>query len=143
MIFFGSVWLFLDILTSLTFLKVVLNGLKQNIFNGYKTCDAWDGRIIMFNLNSYACSIASNVTWLPWPSKTNKCQLVKDIPLGTNFFKKIKKLLEQEKKTSKLSFTLLCKVLVCKIWCNHPILFHLWKCKTMVKHMLQHLLHNL
>jgi hypothetical protein len=43
---------------------------------------------------------------MPWPSKTNKCQLVKDIPLGTNFLKKTKNFLNEKKKHP--SFLLQC-----------------------------------
>jgi hypothetical protein len=36
--------LLLDIITSLTFLNVILNDLKQDTFNGCRTCDMWDGK---------------------------------------------------------------------------------------------------
>jgi hypothetical protein len=52
--FFSSMKLFLDILTSLTFLNVILNDLKQDTLNGCRTCDVWDGKVIKSNLNSYA-----------------------------------------------------------------------------------------
>jgi hypothetical protein len=54
---------------SLSFLKIVLKGLKQVTSKG---CNAWDvceGKIIVFNPNVYACSIASKVRWDPWPSR--------------------------------------------------------------------------
>jgi len=47
-------WLFIDIVASLTLLNVILNGLKQYIFNDCRICDVWDGNA-MFNVNSYAC----------------------------------------------------------------------------------------
>jgi hypothetical protein len=50
----SSMWLFIDIVASLTLLNVILNGLKQYIFNGCRTCDVWDGNA-MSNLNSYVC----------------------------------------------------------------------------------------
>jgi hypothetical protein len=74
----------------LTFLNVVLKVLKQNTSNGYNACDVCDGNVIMFNQNSFACSIASNVIWLPCPSRINNCRLLKDTPLGTDLLKKDK-----------------------------------------------------
>jgi len=46
--------LFLDIIISSTFLNVILNELKQDTFNGCKTCDVWDDMVIKFNPNSCA-----------------------------------------------------------------------------------------
>jgi hypothetical protein len=86
----NSMWLFLYIVTSLTFLNDILNGLKQNIFNVCRTCDVWDGKVIMSNPNSCACFIICKVKWLPCPSRTNKCLLIKDISFETNFLKKKK-----------------------------------------------------
>ncbi len=86
----GSMWLFLDIAAFLTFLNVVLNGLKQDTSNGCKTCDVWNGKIIMSNPKSCACSTLSRVIWLPCPSKTNKCWLVRDNPPGIDFLNKVK-----------------------------------------------------
>jgi hypothetical protein len=37
-ILFSSLWLFLDMDAFLTFLNVVLNALKQDTFNGWRTC---------------------------------------------------------------------------------------------------------
>jgi hypothetical protein len=68
-ILFGSMWLLIDIATSLTFLNVVLKGLKQDTFNGCNACDMCNDNVIMFNPNSFACSIASRVT-----SLVEKCQ---------------------------------------------------------------------
>jgi len=73
MILLGSMWLLLDKGTSLNFFNVLLNGWKQNTNNGCRTCDVWDGKVIMSNPNSCACSIASRVTWLACPSTINKC----------------------------------------------------------------------
>jgi hypothetical protein len=72
MILLGSMWLLLNKVASLNFLNVVLNGWKQNTYDGCKTCDVWDGKVIMSNPNSCACSIASTVTWLGCPSRINK-----------------------------------------------------------------------
>ncbi len=58
MVLFGSMWLPLDIVASLAFLNVVLNGLKQDTFNGCRACDVWDNKVIMSNPNSYACCSA-------------------------------------------------------------------------------------
>jgi hypothetical protein len=76
------------ILASLTFLNVVVKGLKQNTSNRYITCDVCDGNVIMSSPNSFAYSIASRVTWLPCPSRINKCWLPRDIPLGIDLLKK-------------------------------------------------------
>jgi hypothetical protein len=43
----------------------------------------------------------------------------------------------------KLSFALPCRFLISRIWFNNLVVFHLWKCRTLVKHLLQHFLHNL
>jgi hypothetical protein len=65
---------------ALSFLNVILKGLKQKTSNGCNACDVWDGSVSMSNLISLACSIASKVTWLPCPSKINKCLLMNDTP---------------------------------------------------------------
>jgi len=59
-IFFSSMRLFLDIITSSTFFYVILNDLKQNTLNSYRTCDVWDGNLIKSNPNSYAYSHYEN-----------------------------------------------------------------------------------
>jgi hypothetical protein len=89
-ILFSSMWLFLNIYASLTFLNVVLNGLKQYTCNGCRTCDVWDGKVIMSNPKVYVYSIIYGVTWLPCPFITNKCLLVKNIPLIIDFLNKDK-----------------------------------------------------
>jgi hypothetical protein len=48
---------------------------------------------VMYEMVMYLCLTQTlvlvllflKVTWLPCPSKTNKCWLIKDIPLGTYF----------------------------------------------------------
>ncbi len=79
-----------DIVTSPTFLNVVLNGWKQDTFNGCNACDVYDGSVIMFNFNSFAYSIASKIMWLPCPSRINKCSLVRNTPPRIDFLKKNK-----------------------------------------------------
>jgi len=54
--------LFLDMATFLTFLNVVLNGLKQDTSNDSRSCDVWDGRVIMSKFISCACDTTSKVT---------------------------------------------------------------------------------
>jgi hypothetical protein len=39
-----------------------LNGLKQNTFNGWRSCDVWDGKVIMFKPISCACDIVYKIT---------------------------------------------------------------------------------
>jgi hypothetical protein len=117
-ILFDSMWLFKNIITSLTFLNVVLNGLKWNSSNGCKTCDVWDGKVIFSNLNSCVYSIVFKVTWLPCPSKINKCLLVKKFHLDQISWQKLE-FLEQKKRSSKIFFALPRMSLESKIWCNH------------------------
>jgi hypothetical protein len=49
-----------------------------------------EGKVTISNLNVYACSIASKVTWDPWISKMNICLFVKEIPPNIDLVKKIK-----------------------------------------------------
>jgi len=60
----SSMWLLLNTVASLTFLNVVLNDLKQDKFDGCKTCDVWDDKVIMFNPNFCVRFITCKVTWL-------------------------------------------------------------------------------
>jgi hypothetical protein len=73
-----------------------------------------DGNVIMSNPNSFACSIASRVTWLSCPSIINKCQLLKDIPPRTNLLKKDKNSLNR-KVIIHVFFALPYKYLICRI----------------------------
>ncbi len=116
-ILFSSIWLFLDMATSLTFLNVILNGLKQNTFNGLKTCDVWDGGVIMFKLIYCVCDIVYKVTWLPCPFRISKCLLLKETPLETNFLTKENNSLNKKKVIHAFMhfFALPCKSLVCKV----------------------------
>jgi hypothetical protein len=41
---------------------VVLNGLKQYTSNGWRTCDVWDGRVIVFKPISCAYDIVFKIT---------------------------------------------------------------------------------
>jgi hypothetical protein len=43
--------LFLTMVASLSFLNVVLNGLKHETSKGCKTCEVWDGRVTMSKPN--------------------------------------------------------------------------------------------
>jgi aryl-phospho-beta-D-glucosidase BglC (GH1 family) len=100
-----------DGLEDLTFLNVVLKGLKQNTSYGCTACDVCNGNVIMFNPNSFACSIASKVIWLPCPFRINKCRLLKDTPPRTNLLKKDKNSLNM-KKVIHVFFTLQYKYLI-------------------------------
>jgi len=56
-----------------------------------KGCSAWDvyeGKVPISNLNAYACSISSRVTWDPWPLKMSKCLFIKEIPFGIDLLEK-------------------------------------------------------
>jgi hypothetical protein len=72
----------------LSFLKVVLKGFKQAASKG---CSAWDvceGNVTISSLNACVYSIASRVTWDPWPLKMNKCLFVKKIPFSIDILRK-------------------------------------------------------
>ncbi len=71
------------------FLKLVLKSLKQVTFKGWSAWDVCEGKIIMFSPNSYVCSIVFEVTWNLCSSKTNKCLLVREIPLVLTSWNKI------------------------------------------------------
>jgi hypothetical protein len=60
------------------------------------TC-VWDGKVIMFNPNFYACSIISKETWLSCPSKINKCLLIENTTPRANFLKKNKNFMNNKK----------------------------------------------
>ncbi len=62
--------------------------------------DVFDDNVITSNRNSFACSIAYRVTWLPCPFIINKCWLLRDIPPRTNLLKKNKSFFKQENKSS-------------------------------------------
>ncbi len=81
---------FLTIIVSLSFLKIVLKGLKQATSKGWSAWDVFEGKIIMLSPKSLVCSIASRVTWDPCPSKINRCLLVRDTSPSINLLKKDK-----------------------------------------------------
>jgi hypothetical protein len=71
---------------SLSFLKVVLKGLKQATSKG---CSAWDvceSNVTISSPNACVYSIASRVTRDPWPLKMSKCLFVKELPLLIDLF---------------------------------------------------------
>jgi len=43
--------------TSLSFLNVALNGLKQGTFEGCSACEVWKDRVIVYKPKAYACFI--------------------------------------------------------------------------------------
>jgi hypothetical protein len=105
---------------SLSFLKVVLKGLKQATSEG---CSAWDeceGKVTTSNSNVYACSIASKVRWDPWPSKMNKCLFIIEIPFGIDFLKKERNSLKRSVVIN-VFVSIAIQSLVCKVECNHFI----------------------
>jgi hypothetical protein len=52
-IWFGSMSLFIVIVSSLAFLNIVLKGLKQDVMSrGCKACDVREGKVIMLKPNS-------------------------------------------------------------------------------------------
>ncbi len=64
-IWFGSMSLFIVIVSSLAFFNIFLKGLKQDVMSrGCKACDVLEGKVIMFKPNS-SCAyfIASKVIW--------------------------------------------------------------------------------
>jgi len=54
------------------FSKVVLKGLKQFTFKGYKAWEVCEGNVIISRLNYCAYFIASRLTCEPCPSITNR-----------------------------------------------------------------------
>lgn len=69
-ILFGSMSLFIVIVSSLAFLNIVLKGFQLYVMSrGCKTCDVWEGKVIIFKPNFFAYSIALKVIWLTWPSR--------------------------------------------------------------------------
>jgi hypothetical protein len=55
---------------------------------GYNARDVCEGKVTTSNPNVYANSIASRVTWDPWPWNMNKCLFIKKIPFSIDFLKK-------------------------------------------------------
>jgi hypothetical protein len=52
-IWFGYMSLFIVIVSSLAFLNIVVESLKPDVMSrGCKTCDVWEGKVIMFKPNS-------------------------------------------------------------------------------------------
>jgi hypothetical protein len=69
----SSLWLFLNVLSFLSFLKTNLNGLKQLTSKGYRTWEVWDGGLNISSPASDACSITSKVTCHPCPCRIRRC----------------------------------------------------------------------
>ncbi len=64
-ILFGFWYLLIVIVASLSFLNVVLKGLKQETFKCWRACEVCEGKVIMFNPKSIAYFVASDVTCDP------------------------------------------------------------------------------
>ncbi len=64
------------------------------MFKGYNAWDVCEGNVTVSNPNACACSIASRVTWDPWPSKMNICLFVGEIPPNIDLLKKERKSLK-------------------------------------------------
>ncbi len=78
----------LPIVVFLSFLRGVLKGMQQTTSKG---CSAWDvceNNVTRSSPNVCACSIASRVTWDPWPWKMNRCLFVRKIPPSFDLLKK-------------------------------------------------------
>jgi hypothetical protein len=69
--------------------------LKQTTSKGESAWDVYEGKMIIFNPNFCAYSIAFKVTWDPCPSKMNRCLLVWGIPPNINLLGE-KKFLERK-----------------------------------------------
>ncbi len=83
---YGFLWLFLNMSSFLSFLKANLNGLKQLRSKGCKAWEVWDGRVIIFSLASYACSIAFKITCDPCSFRIKRCLFVEQITCRPCFF---------------------------------------------------------
>ncbi len=78
----------LRIVVFLYFLRGVLKGLLQATSKGCNEWDVCENNATRSNPNVCACSIASKVTWDPWPWKMSKCIFVKKIPPSFDLLKK-------------------------------------------------------
>jgi hypothetical protein len=80
----------------LSFLNVVLNGLKKVKPKGYRACEVWEGKVIISKPKDFAYYIDSKVIWDPCSSKINKWWLVVKIPFGIDQLKKEKNSLKKK-----------------------------------------------
>ncbi len=64
-ILFGSWYLIIVVATSLSFLNVILNGLKHETSRGWNACEVCEGRVIMSKPKAIACFRAFSVTCDP------------------------------------------------------------------------------
>jgi hypothetical protein len=74
-------------LLSLSFLKVILKGLKQFTSKGYKAWEVCKGKVIISRPIFCACSIAFRLTCEPCPSRINRWRLLGERPLVTHLLK--------------------------------------------------------
>lgn len=95
-------------------------------------------------LNAYFVlgDIVFKVTWLPCPSRTSKCLLLKETPPKIKFLKKERNSLNK-KEVIQAFLALPCKSMVWRVYCSLPTIFLPWRCRTLVKQTLWHSLHNL
>jgi hypothetical protein len=85
----GSLWLFLNKDSSLSFLKVDLNGLKQLTSKGCRAWEVvWDGKVIISSPASYVCLIVFKVTCDPCSFRIKRWLFYWDKPLGIDRIKK-------------------------------------------------------
>ncbi len=129
----GFWYLFLAIIASLSFLKVVLNGLKHETSRGWSGCEVCEGKVIMSKPKAIACSTSYSVTCDSWPSIINKWRLVWESPLRTESLKNERNFLKRKLVIHAFVCIAIHVFLVCIVWCNRHIIFLLWICKTSVK----------
>jgi hypothetical protein len=84
----GFVLFLLSMAPFLSFLNVVLNGLKQVKSKRCNACEVWEGKVIISKPKDCAYSIDYKLIWDPCPSKISECWLVVEIPLGIDQLKK-------------------------------------------------------
>lgn len=84
---FSLPWLFLTSALSISFLKAIFNGLNQLTSKGCKAWDVWVSKVTnVFEPNSYACAIASNLTCDPCSFRIKRCWLDWKFSPKTNDF---------------------------------------------------------
>ena len=72
---------FLEVQKSLYSQKRCLNALKAETSRGWRACEVWERRVSKSSPTLFASSTTSNVTWLLWLSRINKCWWSGAMPL--------------------------------------------------------------
>jgi len=114
---------------------------KQYMSKGWSACGVWEGRVTMSNLNAWAYSIDSKMTWELCPSKINRWQLILKVMPEIVYLKKARNSLNN-KQIIQVSSMMPCMSPICDCQCNYPTIILFWKWKTLVLLPLLHSFHN-